>query len=108
MSLTNLNPVGLQPAAATNGDLYTAATGGAVISSIAVTNIGAATTFRIRIAPGGAADAAVHSVFHDASLAANATLILTCGITLLATDKLRVQSLSGTVVFHCWGQELGT
>jgi hypothetical protein len=102
----NLDPVGARPAAGVLGDLYTAPAAGSIISSIAVTNIGLATTFRVRVAPLGAADAATHAVFHDAPLAANATLVLTCGMTLVGTDKLRVQSATGDVVFHAWGQEL--
>jgi hypothetical protein len=95
------------PAATTLTDAYTvAAATSAIISTIAVCNRSATpTTVRLAHAPLGAADAVSHYFMYDAMLAANTTTFLTGGITLAATDKVRVYVGAATVTVIAWGEE---
>lgn len=97
----------LKPAAATLLALYTApAATSVVVSSIVVCEqAAAATSFRISVAIAGAADAPPQYLAYDAALAANETKAFTLGITLGATDVVRVRSLSGNVSFNAFGEE---
>lgn len=106
MAEAYINPQ-LRPAAATTSDLYTVpASTRTLISSVIVANDdSAATTIRIMLAPLGAADATVHRVVADAPINANTTVGFTLGVTLKATDKVRVRSASGNVNFHMVGVE---
>ena len=95
------------PTAATLVDLYTVpAARQASTSSINVCNQGAATTFRVMVAPAGAADAPVHRQFFDVPIDANETINAVIGWTLDATDKVRCQSASGSVSFGLYGVEI--
>ena len=97
----------LMPAAATLLPLYTVPTGkSAVISTITVCNQGTATTFRLAVAPGGAADATAQYICRDVPLAANEPYPVTIGITLAAGDIVRVSSVSGNVSFGAYGSEI--
>lgn len=95
------------PVATTLTDAYTvAAATSAIISSIAVCNRAATpTTIRLAHAPLGAADAVNQYFMYDAQVPANTTLFLTGGITLAATDKLRVYVGAATVTIMGWGEE---
>jgi hypothetical protein len=108
-SLSSLRVLGqLQPASAHLEDLYTVTTGcGCVISSIVCANIDPAhtDTIRIRIAPNGASDDPVHSLYHDVDIPIKDVLTITSGITLNEGDVVRVFSLNGTIVFQCFGEE---
>lgn len=106
MAEVYINPQ-LRPAAATVSDLYTVpASTRTLISSVIICNDDAAsTTIRLMLAPLGAADATVHRLIAEATIAANTTVGLTLGVTLKATDKLRCRSASGNVNFHAVGVE---
>jgi hypothetical protein len=66
----------------------------------------AATTFRISVAPKGAADAVAHYLYFDTGIAANATVNLTeLNIRLTETDELRVYATAATVSFSAFGIE---
>jgi hypothetical protein len=95
------------PAATTLTDAYTvAAATQVIVSSISVCNRSATpTTFRLAHSPAGVADANSHYIYYDAPLAANSTVIITGGITLAATDKIRVYAGAATVTFIGWGEE---
>lgn len=75
-------------------DLYTVpAATSAVISSIVIANRSASTrTFTLKLAPGGVADANAHHLYAAVPLTKNNTFVATIGITMAATDKLRIVS----------------
>ncbi len=77
-----------------------------IATSITVCNTsGSAQTFRVRVAPGGAADDPEHALYHDVPIPANDTFIATIGLTLAATDVVRVRASSTAVTFHLYGTE---
>jgi hypothetical protein len=96
------------PTAATLVALYTVpAATDAVVSTVTVCEqAGAPTTYRISVAKAGAADTPMQYVAFDAPLLANETKGFTLGITLTATDLIRVRSASGNVSFNAFGVEL--
>ena len=79
----------------------------ATIDTLTICNRAAvATTFRISVAPKGAADAVAHYLYYDAAIAANATLNLTeLNIRLTETDELRVYATAATLSFTTFGTE---
>lgn len=93
------------PAAATTADLYVVpAATFAVCSTVVVCNRGTgAAKFRIAVRPAGVALAAVHYLYHDASIAANSTVTITIGLTLAATDVVSVLADVANVNFHLYG-----
>lgn len=95
------------PSATTLTDLYTVASAKqTTVSSIAITNRSSTpTTFRLSAAPSGAADALSQYFAYDEPIAGTATIILTIGLTLAATDKLRVYTALANLTFSLFGQE---
>jgi Fe-S cluster assembly iron-binding protein IscA len=65
-----------------------------------------ATTFRISVAPAGAADATSHYLYYDTALDGNDTFIATIGITVATTDKIRVYAGAATLTFSAFGVEV--
>ena len=96
------------PAATTEADLYTVpASTQTIVSTIVIGNRAAtAATYRISVSAAGAATANKDYLIYDASLAANSTTALTLGITLGATDKVRVYASSADLSFNAFGIEL--
>ena len=96
------------PAATTEVDLYTVpAATDAVVSTVTVCKRGtAAGTYRVYVSPAGAATANANYLVYDASLQANATVALTLGITLDATDELRVYASTADFAFNAFGSQL--
>lgn len=96
------------PAATTATDLYTVpAATSTTISSLTVCNRGStATTFRISVAAAGAADATNQYVFYDQAIDGNSTFIVTIGITLATTDKVRVYAGNANLSFIAFGVEV--
>lgn len=96
------------PAAVTLTPLYTVPAGTqAVSSTVAVCEqAGVATTYRISVAIAGAVDTPAQYVSFDSPLQANETKGFTIGMTLGATDVIRVRSASGNVSFNAFGVEL--
>lgn len=96
------------PAATTEVDLYTVpASTNAIISSVVVANRGtAAGTFRIYVSAAGAATANANYLVYDNNLNPKDTVALTLGITLAATDELRVYASSADFSFNAFGSEL--
>lgn len=96
------------PAATTSTDLYTVpASTEAIISTITVANRAAsAATYRISVSVNGAALANEQYVVYDAAIAANDTIALSLGITLDATDKLRVYASNANLSFNAFGTEI--
>lgn len=87
-------------------DAYTAAAS-AIISSILCCNqSNVVTVIRIAVAVAGAADITKQYLYYDVPVPANDTLALTLGLTLAATDVIRVYSGNGLVSFNISGTEL--
>jgi len=100
----------LNPSAATLTDLYTVPSGRSVASSsIVIANRSATpTTFRISVAPAGAADSDEQYLYYDISIPANDSFVATIGITLEATDVVRVRATLATLSFNLFGLETTT
>lgn len=98
----------LNPSATTLTTLYTVpASTNTVCSSLTVCNQAATTaTFRVSVAVAGAVDAAAQYLYYDATCPPNNSVTLTIGITLAATDVVRVYSSSSTMSFNLFGSEL--
>lgn len=96
------------PAATTEVDLYTVpAATDAIVSSVIVANRGtAAGTFRVYVSPAGAATADANYLVFDATLNAKEVIALTLGITLDATDELRVFASTADFSFNAFGTEI--
>lgn len=96
------------PSATTLTDLYTVpASTTTTVSSLVICNRSAtATTFRISVAPAGAADATTHYIFYDQQLDGNSSFIATIGITLATTDKIRIYAAAATLTFTAFGVEV--
>ena len=96
------------PSATTETDLYTVPPAtSAVCSSVSICNRGSSqTTFRVSISQGGVATANKDYLYYDVTLAGNDTFIATIGVTLAATDKIRVYSGSSNLSFQVWGTEI--
>jgi hypothetical protein len=96
------------PSATTLTDIYTVpALKQAVISTITVCNRAASiSTFRISVAPAGAADANSQYLYYDLSISENNSFAATIGITLNTTDVVRVYSSSTNLSFSLFGTEI--
>ena len=93
---------------ATQVDLYTVPSATeAVVSSIVVANRdSAAATDRISCAPAGASVANSHYVAYDVTVGGSDSTVLTLGVTLTATDKIRVYASSTNLTFTAFGSEI--
>lgn len=91
-------------------DVYTCpAGGGAIVSSIVVSNtsISTAYAFEVRIAPGGAANSPTHTLVPYTGIEPSDRVTFTEGLTLAPGDKVRVKcNSSGFVIVHLYGTEL--
>lgn len=97
-----------KPSATTLTDAYTVpAATSAVVSTISVCNQSAtATAYRISVAVAGLADTAKQYVCYDVAIAGNTTHTLTLGISLAATDVVRVYNTLATLSFNIFGVEI--
>jgi len=97
-----------KPSAATLTAIYTVpAVTSAIISTITVCNQSAvATSFRISIAPAGAADTASQYVYYDIPIAGNDTFAITAGFGLATTSVIRVYNTLATLSFVVTGVEI--
>lgn len=96
------------PSATTETALYTCpAATETVVSTITVCNRGTASaTYRIYVAPNGAATANAQYLVYDASIAAKETVALTLGITVDASDVIRVYASSADLSINAFGTEI--
>jgi hypothetical protein len=96
-----------KPSATTLTALYTVpAVTSAVCSTITVCNQSAtATSFRISVAPAGAADATSQYLYYDIAIPGNDTFATTIGIALATTDVIRVYNTLATLSFSAFIQE---
>jgi hypothetical protein len=98
----------VNPSAAALTDAYTVpASTSTVVSSIVVANRSATpTAFRISVAVAGAADDNKQYVSYGVPIAANEVITHTLGITLAATDVVRVYATLATLSFNIFGSEI--
>lgn len=98
----------VNPAATTLTTLYTVP--GArttTVSTLTACNQAAvAATFRVSVQVAAAADNAKQYLYYDLNLAANDTFAATLGITLAATDVVKVYASSATLSFNLFGVEV--
>lgn len=96
------------PSAASLTAIYTVpAATEAVMSTITVANRSAtATAFRISIAVAGAGDDVKQYLYYDIAIDGNDTFAATLGITLAATDVIRVYATLATLSFAAFGSEI--
>ena len=95
-------------AATTLTDVYTVpAATSTIVSTITICNRSAtATTYRLSVAPAGAADATSQYVVYDATINGNDSVSLTIGITCTATAKIRAYAGAATVTVSIFGSEI--
>jgi|SRR5579859_4666333 len=104
-----LKPLGQsKPGAGVLTDVYVVPPGSqAAISSVMVCEqAGGTTSFRIGVAPGGAADDPKHYFAFDVPITSNDVVDFTLGLTLSSGDVLRCYSAAGTLSFGVYGEEL--
>lgn len=104
---TNLKNVSIKPSAATLTTLYTcpSATQAAVSSIVVCNQSSVATTFRVALLPLGATNGDAEYLYYDVPIAGNDTFIFTIGVTMIATDVIKVYSTLATVSFNIFLQE---
>jgi hypothetical protein len=95
------------PAVTTNTTLYTVpAATNAVVSTLSVTNLGVSTTFRVAVRPAGASIVNQHYIVFDSAINAGASVYLTLGISLAATDVVTVFAGTANLAFSLFGSEI--
>ena len=93
------------PVAATLTDLYTVPASTSFSGNLTIANRSTATSFRVSLAPAGAADALSQYIAYDAAISANQVIQLS-GIALATTDKIRVYATLATLTFTVQGVEI--
>jgi hypothetical protein len=95
------------PAATTETDLYTVpASTSAVISTITICNRDSSNAyFRVSVSEDGAATSNKDYVYYDVIIGGNDTFASTLGISLSATDKVRIYASTANLSFNLFGQE---
>jgi hypothetical protein len=96
------------PSATTLTDAYTVPSSTeAIISTIVVCNrSGTSTTFRISVAVNGASDSDEQYLYYDIAIPGSDTFVATLGVTLDATDKIRVYAAAQQLSFNIFGVEI--
>lgn len=99
----------LSPSANSLTDFYTVgASTSTAISSIVICNQNSVVqiAFRISVAIAGATNDVKQYIYYDLPLSSNDTFIATIGMTLNATDVIRVKSDTANVSFSLFGVEV--
>ena len=98
----------LNPSAATLTDLYVVpGSTEAIVSTLTVVNRSStATSFRVSVAIAGAANADKQYIYYDLPIGGNDSFAATLGLTLAATDKVRVYATLATLSFNLFGIQL--
>jgi hypothetical protein len=98
----------LSPAANTLGNVYTVPSAtSAVISTITVCNQTASNaSYSIAVAPSSAADNTAHYIIRGGVVPAADSIGITLGITIGATDQVRVNTNSTSISFNIFGSEI--
>jgi hypothetical protein len=63
-------------------------------------------TYRISVSVNGAATATKDYLTYDSPIGSNGTVALTLGVTLDATDKIRVYASTADLSFNSFGSEI--
>ncbi len=93
------------PPAVSLTDVYTVpALKNATVRVIVTNRVATPATFRVSVAPGGAADNVIHYIAYDTPIAKNDTGS-TVAFMLDTTDVVRVRSSSGSLSFTVTGLE---
>jgi hypothetical protein len=109
MATTTYKVLGqVAPSATTETDLYTVpASAETIVSSIVVANrSSSAATYRISVSVNGAATATKDYLVYDASISGNSLVALTLGVTIDATDKIRVYGSTANLSINAFGSEI--
>jgi hypothetical protein len=109
MATTTYKVLGqVAPSATTETDLYTVpAATQAITSTIVVANRAASpATFRVSVSVAGGATENKDFLYYDVFLNANTTGAFTLGVTLGATDKIRVYASTADLSFNVYGTEI--
>lgn len=78
-----------------------------IVNTITVCNQNAvATTYRISVAIAGAADSTAQYIAYDTAIVGNGFTAIMLGLTLAATDIIRVYAATNTVSFNLFGMEI--
>ena len=93
------------PLAATLTTLYTAPAS-AVVSTLSVCNQGATTTFRVLVSVAGESIDSKQYIIYDTGIDAKDSVFLTLGLTLAATDQVKVYANTANVSFNMFGSEV--
>jgi len=98
----------VNPSGSTLTDAYTVpAQKSATVSSVVVCNqSGSDVKFRISVAIAGAGDSPAQYLYYDVTVAPKDTFVAVIGVTLAATDVLRVYVNSGSVSVNVFGVEV--
>jgi len=96
------------PSATTETALYTVpAATETIVSTLTVTNRSVSdATFRVSVSDNGAATANKDYVAYELTCPGNGFLAFTLGITLNATDVMRVYASSANLSFNLFGSEI--
>lgn len=96
------------PSATTLTTLYTVAASTSVtVSTLAICNrTGATRTVRVSVAIAGASDSPEQYILYDFKILKNDSVFLTIGLTLAATDVVRVYTDDAGVSFSLFGVEV--
>jgi hypothetical protein len=96
------------PTATTETSLYTVPLGrSGVVSSVIVCNRGVSTeTFRISISVAGGVTSNKDYIYYDVEVPSQNTFIATIGLTLSATDVVRLYASSANLSFSLYGSEI--
>lgn len=96
------------PSATTSTTLYTCpASTQTIVSSVIVCNRSATpTSFRVSVDVNGAGDSNEDYVAYDVPIGGNETVALGHGITVDASDLIRVYATLATLTFSVFGQEI--
>lgn len=96
------------PSATTLTDIYIVPGGtSTVVSTLAVCNrSSAAVTYRVSIAIAGAANTNSQYIIYDATVQGGDSVLYTLGISLAATDVVRVYAGDGNLSFSLFGAEI--
>lgn len=98
----------LSPAATSLTDFYTVPSNtSTVISSIIVCNQNLTDeSFRISLAAAGTSNDTKQYIYYDMPILSKDTFIVTCGITLGATDVMRIYASNSNLSFTIFGSEV--